>query len=330
MSTALEPTKTGTQLTIRDRLNSPEQRAELAKVLPKHLTADRMARTALTAMMRTPKLAECTQPSFFKCLMDLSQWGLEPDGRRAHLIPFENKRQGVVECQLILDYKGIVELCYRSGLVDSIHADVVRRGDLFRFRAGYVEDHVPWFLRDPNDRPESAGDIYAVYCIVRMKSGTAKHDVMSVDDVNAIRDKSQGWYAFKKGFTKSTPWADYWNEMAKKTVFKRCAKWLPWSAEIGYAMDSDDEAIDVDSRPVSTAKRIESTLDSLALEHSTDDGPRLDESESQDGPTPESFRARIEDASGSLELANIEADLKTFDWPEKADLLALIASKRKK
>jgi recombination protein RecT len=89
MSTAIaeSPPK---QLTIKERLQSPAFIQALAEIVPQHCKPERMARIAITALTRTPKLAECDQASFFRCLMDLSQWGLEPDGRRAHLIPFEN------------------------------------------------------------------------------------------------------------------------------------------------------------------------------------------------------------------------------------------------
>ena len=70
-------------------------------------TPDRFIRIALTALTRTPKLTTCDHGSFFQALLDLSQLGLEPDGRRAHLIPFRNNKRNCVECQLIIDYKGL-------------------------------------------------------------------------------------------------------------------------------------------------------------------------------------------------------------------------------
>lgn len=106
MSTAVAeaPKKT---MTLRDHLQSEGVKNHIKMALPKHITPERMVRVALTALTRVPKLAECDQASFFKALFECSQWGLEPDGRRAHLIPFENKRKGIVECQLIFDYKGL-------------------------------------------------------------------------------------------------------------------------------------------------------------------------------------------------------------------------------
>lgn len=238
MSTVAEaPKKT---LTLRDHLQSEGMKNHIKMALPKHITPERMVRVALTALTRVPKLAECDQASFFKALFECSQWGLEPDGRRAHLIPFENRKKGIVECQLIFDYKGLAELAYRSGLVKSIHAQEVREGDLFAFDMGQVTQHVPYaFRRDPG-KPAQAGKVYAFYCVVEMAGEARKCEVMSQEEVNAIRDKSQGYSAFKKGWAKTSVWEDYPIEMGKKTVFKRCSKWLPLSPEFMAAVTHDD------------------------------------------------------------------------------------------
>jgi recombination protein RecT len=229
----IEQDKPKQQLTIRQHLQSPEMINQLRMVLPKHVTPERMARIAMTALTRVPKLSECTQASFFKCLLDLSQWGLEPDGRRAHLIPYRNNQSGTYEAQLIIDYKGLVELAYRSGVVSTIHADVVRDGDLFRYSLGEVHEHVPYFLRNDAAKPSSEGEVFAVYCLVRMKDGATKTEVLSRKEVESIRNRSR---AGSKG-----PWVTDWPEMAKKTAFRRVSKWLPLSAEIRDAMDNDDD-----------------------------------------------------------------------------------------
>jgi recombination protein RecT len=264
MGTVVDPKQTApkTQLTLRSHLASPEFAAQVAKALPKHVSADRMIRVALTAITKTPKLADCTQASFFQALLNCSQWGLEPDGRRAHLIPYGNV------CTLIIDYKGIVELCFRSGNVKAIHADIVRQGDLFSYSSGYVEKHTPWFLRTDSDKPSKAGEVFAAYCIVQMKDGAAKHDVMSKDEIEAIRKRSRAGT--------SGPWVTDWNEMAKKTVFRRCSKWLPWSAEIIDAFDREDDVLeDVPSRHLAHALAPPS-LDSLAAKFGEQEQPAIE------------------------------------------------------
>ena len=229
--------------TIAERLNSDLFRGEIARVLPKHLTPERMVRIALTAIRRTPKLQQCSQESFFKAMLDLSAWGLEPDGRRAHLIPYGS------ECQLIIDYKGLVELAMRSGQIATIHADVVCENDDFDFNLGKITRHRIEFRME-------RGEVYAAYCIVRFKDGAEKCEVMSRIEIEAIRKRS------KAG--KSGPWVTDWNEMAKKTVFRRCSKWLPLNAEIRDAFDRDDDVLlaqAVKSQAVATAGDVMASLD---------------------------------------------------------------------
>mgnify|MGYP002623845213 CR=1 FL=1 len=222
------------QLTIRQRLNQPEMKAEFARVLPRHCSAERMTRVALTAITRTPTLADCDQHSFFQALLNLSAWGLEPDGRRAHLIPFKNNKRGVYECQLIVDYKGLVELAYRSGYVNRIHADVVYEGDRFEYSLGVVEKHVPWFLRQDAAKPADRGQVIAVYCLAELKNaGAPKFELLTRQDVEAVRSRSRAGT--------SGPWVTDWNEMAKKTAFRRLSKWIPLTAEFRDAIDVDDQ-----------------------------------------------------------------------------------------
>lgn len=221
------------QMTIRDRLRDPAMIAEIGKVIPSHCTPERIARVALTAIVRTPKLAECSQESFFKCLLDLSAMGLEADGRRAHLIPYGT------DCTLIVDYKGIVELAYRSGFVANIHADVVCENDIFECNLGEVTRHHVDY-RQPRGKP------FAAYCIVTLRDGTKKAEVMTRDEIEGVRSRSR---AGTKG-----PWVTDWNEMAKKTVFRRVSKWIPLSAEIRDAVEHDDDGvIDAVSTPARTS-----------------------------------------------------------------------------
>jgi len=228
------------QLTIRDQLSNPAMIAQIQRALPEHMAADRMARVALTAMTRVPKLAECTPASFFKCLLDLSAWGLEPDGRRAHLIPYGK------ECTLVLDYKGLVELAYRSGFVKNIHTDVVRSGDTFVYSLGKVQQHTPWAFRLDEGKPDDAGEIIAAYCIVEMKDDATHQEVMTKKEIDGIRSRSKAGNA--------GPWVSDYSEMAKKTVFRRATKWLPLSAEIVEAFEKDADTLP----PIQHAAKVES------------------------------------------------------------------------
>jgi recombination protein RecT len=227
---------------LKSLINSEAMRQQFALALPKHLTAERFTRIAITALTRTPKLQECTPESFMRCLLDLSALGIEPDGRRAHLIPYGK------ECSLILDYKGIAELVMRSGAVSSIHADKVCDNDVFDVDRGKITTH-------RIDYKTPRGKSYAYYVIVTFKDGSEKCEVMTRDEVDGIRKRS------KAG--NSGPWVSDFDEMGKKTVFRRASKWLPLSPEIRDAMEKDGDALD-DSPRIATGRVVEGTQAKLA------------------------------------------------------------------
>lgn len=213
--------------TVKDTINSAEFQSEVARVLPKIVTPTRFMRVALTAMLRTPKLAECQVASVTEALLRCAQYGIEPDGRHAHLIPYGNV------CTLIIDYKGLAQLAIRSGLVSNIHADVIRQGDLFEWDCGIVKRHVAWWLRNDKDKPLEAGELIGAFAVCHFKDGTQKADVMPLSEIQAIKNRSRSGG--------NGPWVTDFNEMAKKTVFRRLSKWLPMSSEFRDAVDTEDE-----------------------------------------------------------------------------------------
>lgn len=227
---------------LRQLIASDRMKQQFASALPQHLSADRFCRIALTALTRMPKLAECTQESLMRCLLDLSALGLEPDGRRAHLIPFDNRKLGTVECTLILDWKGLAELAMRSGIIAKLHADVVCENDEFDYNLGEVVSHKIDF-RKPR------GEMYAAYAMAVTKEGPVFVAVLNKDEIDSVMKRSQG-YKSAIQYNKTHPWLTDYNEMAKKTAFRRLSKWLPLSAEFRDAVDKDDDMPPLEPRDV--------------------------------------------------------------------------------
>jgi recombination protein RecT len=269
-------------VTIKSLINSDAFRQQVEKALPKHLTPDRFIRVATTTVMRTPKLAQCDQASFVNALLTLSQLGLEPDGRRAHLIPFENRKRKTVECQLIVDWKGLAELVLRSGVIAKLHADLICENDDFEYDMGEV-------VRHKIDFRKPRGERYAVYAMAQTKTGEKFVQVLSRFEVESVRDGSQGWKAFKEGYASQSPWDPESpvseGEMWKKTAFRRLSKWLPLSPEIRDAVEIDDEPIEVTStvRPASSLVAVADITD--APESEPEDSVPMGDEPKQ--PTPE-------------------------------------------
>lgn len=203
---------------------------QVAKTLPGIFTPERFMRVTLTAFNRNPKLLDCTKASIASVIFQSAQWGLEPDGRHAHIVSYRNKN-GEQEAQLQLDYKGLIALVRRSGEVSSLHADVVCEADEFVYDLGEIQTH-----RIDFKRPR--GQVYAVYATATLKDGSKQTAVMTLEEVQGIAARSKSVVAAKK-FGGTTPWDTDWNEMAKKTAFRRLSKWLPLSFEAADAVEHD-------------------------------------------------------------------------------------------
>jgi len=205
-------------LTIASMLVSPDFKKEIKNALPKHLTADRLARIALTEVRKNPKLTSCTLESFASSVLTASQMGLELGGAfgQGYLIPYGK------ECQLILGYRGMIELAHRSGKIKNLHADVVYSNDFFDFE--YGSD--PFLKHKPNIHKDK-GDITHFYACASIVGGGFQYVVLSKPEVDKIKQSSHIWN-------------NHYNEMGKKTAIRRLFKLLPVSAEIVQALEKED------------------------------------------------------------------------------------------
>jgi recombination protein RecT len=194
---------------------------KLQAALPLHMSAERMIRIALTAATRNPALLNCTMESIGLALLTASQLGLEPNGRDAHLVPFRNTKARTVECQLIPDYKGLIQLAYRSGQVDNISAKAVYSKDKFEYELGTNEHlkHIPTDADDP-------GKLVYAWASVRFRRGGSKFVVLNRRDVLRRMAKSQS--AAMEG----SIWQMFPEAMWAKSAIKELAKWMPQTPEL--------------------------------------------------------------------------------------------------
>lgn len=219
--------------TLSKLLDSPAVKAQIANALPKHVTADRLARVAITELNRVPELKKCDPASFLGAVMQCAQLGLEPSLGlgQAYLLPFKNNKKGTVECQFIIGYRGMIDLARRSGQMVSLSAFAVYEKDQFDYELGLnpTIKHKPSF---DDDR----GKLIFVYAVANLKDGGVQFEVMSKAQVDKIRAQS------KAGSSSYSPWQTHYEEMAKKTVIRRLFKYLPVSVEINKAVGYDELA----------------------------------------------------------------------------------------
>lgn len=231
MNTIKETTKTlatvGTEKkTMQAYIKNME--GEIKKALPSVITPERFTRMVLSAISTNQALGACTPTSFLGAMMSAAQLGLEPNTPlgQAYILPYKNK--GVLEAQFQLGYKGLIDLAYRSGEVELVQAHIVYENDKFELEYGLEPKltHVP--------ASKDRGQAVRVYAMFKTKSGGYGFEVMSMEDVRLHAEKYSKAYA-----TSSSPWKTNFEEMAKKTVLKKCLKYAPLKSEFVKAVVQD-------------------------------------------------------------------------------------------
>jgi recombination protein RecT len=212
-----------------------QKKGEIAKMLPAHLNAERLLKVAQIAVTTTPGLLKCDVASLIGAIGQCAQMGLEPNTvlGHAYLVPFKVKRKDqhgnerwVDSVQVIVGYKGFIDLARRSGQIVSIAAHEVCTNDEFELVYGLDErlTHKPAL----DDR----GDIVGFYAVAKLVGGGHAFEFMSLRQVEAIMlgTQSKGKYG---------PWKDHFIEMGRKSVVRRLAKYLPLSIEFQTAAALD-------------------------------------------------------------------------------------------
>lgn len=229
-----------------------------AKLLPSHLSAERMFRVAMACIRQTPKLQQCTPQSLVSALMVASELGLEPGGARGllYLVPYGNIATPIV------GYRGLIQLVRNSGDLSSIEARVVHERDKFEVEFGLA----PRLAHKPN--MADPGKPVAAYAIATLQDGTKQVEVMTIEDIEKVRARSRSG--------KSGPWDTDYGEMAKKTVTRRLLKYLPLSSErLGRAQELDGDTVEGQvvvrpdvafDAPTTAQKALEATGEPDALE----------------------------------------------------------------
>lgn len=195
-------------------------------------TALEFLTNVVASVQRVPKLLECTPESLLNSFMTMASLKLMPSAvsGEAYVLPYDNKKKGVVEAQFQLGYQGLVTLLYRAG-VKSIVAEIVRSGDQFRLTNGKVRHEVDIFS-------ESRGAPVAAYVILTLPSGDTIEKVMTKKEIIEIAERFSKSYG---GFGPWDPKQDPQGWMWRKTVLKQAAKLAPKNPELNKAIAEDNK-----------------------------------------------------------------------------------------
>lgn len=177
------------------------------------LPMQRLTRTVMVSIEKTPKLLECTMPSIMSAAMTAACVGLEVDGvtGQGYIIPYAGK------AQFQPGYKGYNTQAGRSGY--GINSGIVREGDTFDYQlgtGGYIR-HKPILGNE--------GPILGFWALASSKHGPDLiSQPLSLREIVAVMAKSPG------AKMKDSPWNDKiigFPAMGEKTAKRRLARQMP-------------------------------------------------------------------------------------------------------
>ena len=220
---------------------------------------------ALQHINKSDKLQKCTPESKLAAVINIANIGLtlNPVAKEAYLIPRWNKNIGQNECALEPGYVGLVKLLTDAGSVTGMIAHVVHENDKFEMD---IADNRNPVVHKPEVIKAKRGKIIGCYALATLPDGNRQVEWMDIDELYAIRERSETYAAHKAGKISTCTWVTDESEMMRKTVIKRIYKYLPRTKK----MNKVDEAIKLDNTDYTASDEqlnyIESLLSSSTLD----------------------------------------------------------------
>lgn len=204
----------------------------LEQAVPKQLSPNRMLRSLIGSVQRSPDLLKCGVLDVVGKMLVCASAGLETDTPlgHAHLIPFRKRQRKQVQdprtgkevtqwvdtfiCQVIFGYHGLLDLSFRTGMVGTVQSRCVwgeeEDGGHFSFEYGTSRHlrHKPMTGRERNLSPEAQAEGKAewprwVYSHATLKEGFSDpFEVLAWGDVEATRNRAQAYMAARSALEK--------------------------------------------------------------------------------------------------------------------------------
>lgn len=226
-------------------LNSLLEKMEdrLRSILPQQYKpeAERYIKTAiLTISRKGGDLLECTPNSIVYAVFEAAKYGFAIDGRLFHIVS-RNKNFGTYdkprwgkEAQCMPDWKGLVAVAKRAGLIKHADAEIVKAGDEFEHAKLDGGNH----LRHTWKLGAERGEVRGAYARVWLPCGLWDYELMDLKDLQHVAAKSSSFNP-NKG-KPSGPWVTDPEEMQKKTVMRRILKPLQDDPIMGAVLAMED------------------------------------------------------------------------------------------
>jgi recombinational DNA repair protein RecT len=169
------------------------------------------------------------------------------------IVPFMNRRTGKKEALCVPDYRALIFLGKKNGVITHGYADVVKEKDEFSIEKG----DTPRCIHKP--ALSNRGALIGAYAVISLPDGSKHIEWMDKEEIEKTKNSSKA--------ATCGPWVDWYEEQAKKTVIKRAMK--PFAGGNPYltnAMNVDNEVLglNLDKSPIAAPKEKEVKPESVS------------------------------------------------------------------
>jgi recombination protein RecT len=207
----------------------------LTTLLPEGMKVEKFQAIVVTAVADNMDLLDVDRNSLIKACLQAAELGLvlNKSMAEADILKVWNNKIKKYEAQFRPRYKGLMKLALQTGEVLKIESRIVYENDEFEIIEGTSAGIVH------KRKLSGRGDMIGAYCVWTLRNGESQFEVMSKEEILAIRDRSSS--KTKEGKVVG-PWVTDEAEMWRKTVVRRATKYMPMSPEVARAVHADNVA----------------------------------------------------------------------------------------
>lgn len=231
-----------------------KHKSQIAIALPKHITADRMVRLAMTSFSQNKALQKCDMNSIFASVVIAAQLGLEIGvGGQGYLVPYAGK------ATFVPGWQGLVDLVSRAGRA-TVWTGAVYAGDQFDWALG---DN-PFVKHQPNGDGDHWKQITHVYAIGRVNG--SQYPVIEVWTMDRVIRHLNKYNKVSTSHYALTNDGQNMEMYARKVVLLQVLKYMPKSIEVQKAVEA--------SHAIDTGKNFTIDGDMVLVQDEQEDQPQ--------------------------------------------------------
>lgn len=231
-------------------------KAQIAQAVGRN--SDQFITSIISAVNANPQLQECTNASILSAALVGQSLKLSPSPQlgQYYFVPFRNNRQGTVQAQFQIGYKGYIQLALRSGQYRKLNVVAIKEGELVRYNP-LTEDIEVNLIQDEETRENTPTIGY--YAMFEYINGFRKAIYWSKAKMERHAERYSMGYKAHKGYTF---WEKDFDAMAYKTMLRQLiSKWGIMSIDMQTAIINDytvpaadgsrayPEAVDMEEAP---------------------------------------------------------------------------------